>query len=174
MIASDTRQRRDTRPPARPDPAPPTPAQRTERALRVVYQLVLPTIQRSDSGRLGYATPSYARALTLTDAFLQDLALDGREQWDVLKMQAEGRAENTTGNRVMREQREADAVLLLEETRRLPEPVREPVVMRACGLRWREIMRALPERASFSVTDDYELGLRMVWGRAQDAVVRLG
>ena len=157
-------------------PSPPTPHQRTERALRITYQLVLPTIQRSCSSRLGYSQPSYATQMTLTDELLQDIArdLDWREQWDMLKVAAEAVAEGQTARRIQTQQREDAAVRLLEATRVLPLPQREPVVMRACGFGMREVARRLPGRVWFSLLDDYERGVAAVWAAADDSVRVLG
>jgi hypothetical protein len=52
---------------------------------------------------------------------------------------------------------------LMSAARSLRDPIRQVVLLRACGLGWRKIGIALPGRTPFSLADDYEEGIRKIW-----------
>lgn len=52
---------------------------------------------------------------------------------------------------------------LMSAARSLREPIKRVVLLRACGMGWRNIGKALPGRTLFSLADDYEEGIRKIW-----------
>jgi hypothetical protein len=56
---------------------------------------------------------------------------------------------------------------LMAIARGLPPMMREVTLLRATGLGWRKIGKALPGRASFSLAQDYADGIALVWRRGE-------
>jgi hypothetical protein len=59
---------------------------------------------------------------------------------------------------------------IMGAARSLPDQLKLVTLLRAGGLGWRKIGKALPGRALFSLADDYERGIRRIWVLAQREV----
>ncbi len=75
--------------------------------------------------------------------------------------------------RVERRHMEDAAEEIVNLIQRLPTPLREVAVRRASGLSWRKICEALPDRAQFSLEDDWSRVLWLINKEAADTVKRL-
>lgn len=62
---------------------------------------------------------------------------------------------------------------LCEFVRRMPAPVRIVVECRACGVAWKKMTTELPDRAYFSMRDDWTSALAAIRRDAFDLVRRL-
>lgn len=147
-------------------------AARTEKALRLVYGVILPRMNRTElTAGLGLARASYELAFVRNNAVFQQLAAELGEWWERLVQDAD-----RTGDEVRRiewRHMEDAAVEILDLVRRMQKPVQDVVVRRAAGMPWRNIFAALPQRAPFSLQDDWDAAVRRVWHERGDCVRRL-
>lgn len=150
--------------------------QRTATSLRLTYSSLLPRIARGgdlDSGRLGFAAPSYNRACVQNSAWFLDLAKDLGARWYELM---EDCAKSEPGvRRIVREYQDEAALELAAYVAKLPGPVRTIVELKSAGLSWKKVMaHPLTEgRAYFSVMDDWNAALERIWCDRGDLVRRL-
>lgn len=121
--------------------------------------------------RLGFSTPSMSRACVRSVDFFQDLGPEIGEWW--FRLASASAEANEDWRRIERTHLEEAAAELATAVAALLPPVREVVVRRAAGQSWRRISEALPTRAYFSLTDDWEVALRTLWGRHGDVIRRL-
>lgn len=162
----------------RPDPVLPWSAppredgDRTEAALRLVYQVVVPRMLRSHVERdLGLATPNYNR-LERTHEFYMDMAAELGDWWWRLARDSQN-ANGPMSRRMEREHLQDAGEELASVVLTLPREVRRIVESRAAGVGWRDVARSNPDRAFFSIRDDWEAGLNWLWLRHEDLVRRL-
>lgn len=134
--------------------------------------------QDPSEGRLGYSRPSHARLMIRSHAFVVAVAEEMGEWW--VRMVAEnerGRTRSGSSSeswrRVERQHMEDAALDIVEMVEKMPRPMRDVVVLRASGASWREIGQALPDRAHFSMADDWCSALRLLWSRGSSSVARL-
>jgi hypothetical protein len=142
-------------------------------ALGYAYKTLLKRVSADPSeGRLGIARPSYAKAYTRSHDVIHALAKELGEYW--WRLAQFNRASNA-GAFKRHEQRMRDdaAVELLEVVHKLSPPVRRVVELRAMGTSWKDIARLLPERAIWSMTDDWRAACRMLHERHDDLVRRV-
>lgn len=149
---------------------------RAERALRVVYGSVLPRMARGAEaipGVLGYSRPSMARLCVRNHEFYAAMARQLDVRVELLLDELESTAVSESWRRVERGHLEDAAVELLGVVRGFPRPVRDVVELRAAGVSWRDVTRALPDRVYWSMTDDWAWALRKVWGEHDGLVGRI-
>ncbi|MBB2818393.1 UNVERIFIED_ORG: hypothetical protein GGD59_001621 [Rhizobium esperanzae] len=166
-----TRIRADRDPDRAPRVTPDDPLRRTEKALRLVYGVVLP---RMHSGRIvgpGMARASWQKQFILNHAVFQQLAAELGENW--MKLVRDADKNDANARRVERRHMEDAAEEIVAVVNALLLPLREVVVRRAAGMKWKAIAEALPHRAFFSIQDDHATGLRRVWDKAGDSIRRL-
>ena len=154
-----------SRAPSPADAAPSRDALRTaERALRLTLGVLAPRLRsgaRWADHNLGISRPSYERACVRNHAFMAQIARELGDWYERFVREAEVNAVGTGfWRRVERDHLDDAATELMDVVRRMSPPVRDVVVRRAVGQSWRDISRALPERAYFSLTDDWQLALR--------------
>lgn len=148
-------------------------ADRTEAALRVVYQVLLPRLSCDRTpGVLGYGRPAMAQMCVRNHEFFVAMATELGEWWERTVREAE-LASVSDWRRLEREHMEDAALDLLGAVRAMPLPVRDVVERRSSGMSWTSISAALPGRAYFSLTDDWSSAVRVVWERHSDTVRRL-
>ncbi|MEZ0020001.1 hypothetical protein [Sinorhizobium fredii] len=147
-------------------------AARTEKALRLVYGVILPRMNRTElTAGLGLSRASYELAFVRNNAVFQQLAQELGEWWLNLVRAAD---ETDAGNRrIERRHMEDAATEILDLVRRMPKPVQDVVVRRAVGMGWKSIGVALPDRVHFSLQDDWDAAVRRVWYGCGDCVRRL-
>lgn len=150
--------------------------QRTATTLRLIYSALLPRLARSndlDSGRLGFAAPSYNRGCVQNSAWFIDLALDLGVRWQELLDDCVKSDPNV--RRIVREYQNEAALELAAYVNKLPVPVRTIVELKSAGLSWKKVMaHPLTEgRAYFSVMDDWNAALALIWRDRGDLVRRL-
>jgi hypothetical protein len=148
--------------------------QRTATALRLVYSSLLPRIASSrdlDSGRLGFAAPSYNRCCVQNAEWFIALAADIGGRWYELMEDCTKSEPNV--RRIVREYQDEAALELAAFVGRLPVPIRQVLELKSSGLSWKRVMEALPGRAYFSVMDDWNVALGRVWAERDDLVRRL-
>lgn len=150
--------------------------QRTATALRLVYSSLLPRIGRGgdlDSGRLGFAAPSYNRACVQNSAWFLDLAKDLGERWYEL-MDNCMRTEPGV-RRIVREYQDEAALDLAAYVSKLSTPVRSVIELKSAGLSWKRVLAhpLMEGRAYFSVMDDWNAALALIWRDRGDLVRRL-
>lgn len=162
--------RADRDPDRPPRAAPDDPLRRTEKALRLVYGVVLPRMHSERIVGPGMARASWQRQFVLNHAVFQQLATELGESWMDLVRAAD---KNDDARRVERRHMEDAAEEIVAVVNALLPPLKEVVVRRAAGMNWKAIAEALPHRAFFSMQDDHAAGLRRVWDKAGDAVRRL-
>ncbi|MBY5889084.1 hypothetical protein HFN49_23135 [Rhizobium leguminosarum] len=150
---------------------PDDPLRRTEKALRLVYGVVLPRMHSERIVGPGMARASWQRQFVLNHAVFQQLAAELGEAWMDLVRDADKTDANA--RRVERRHMEDAAEEIVAVVNALLPPLREVVVRRAAGMNWKAIAEALPHRAFFSMQDDHAAALRRVWDKAGDAVRRL-
>lgn len=150
---------------------PDDPLRRTEKALRLVYGVVLPRMHRNSLRGPGLARPGWQNAFVLNNAVFVQLAQELGESWMALVRNAE--APEYTARRVERRHMEDAAEEIVATVERLPKPLRDVTVRRAAGLSWRKICQALPKRAPFSIEDDWKHSCCRVWDESSEAVCRL-
>ena len=95
------------------------------------------------------------------------------EWWRRTLAECELSAVPTEWRRIEREHLEEAALELYDAIRRLPRSARDVVEMRAMGVSWAEISRRMPDRAYFSLTDDWRSAVRMTRDRYGDLVRRM-
>lgn len=166
-----SRIRADRNPDRPPRVTPDDPLRRTEKALRLVYGVVLPRMHSERIVGPGMARASWQRQFVLNHAVFQQLAAELGEHWMNLVRDADKNDANA--RRVERRHMEDAAEEIVAVVEVLLQPLREVVVRRAAGMNWKAIAEALPHRAFFSIQDDHASALRRVWDKAGDSVRRL-
>lgn len=103
--------------------------------------------------------------------FFCDLATElGDWSWRL----AEGQdATGASIRRVERSHREDAAGELVTLVRRMPTPVRIVVEARSCGVAWQRMTRELPDRAFFSIVDDWTRAVGTIAVNHQELTRRL-
>jgi hypothetical protein len=145
---------------------------RTEKALRLVYGVILPRMNRTELATgLGLARASYERAFVRNDAVFQQLAEELGEWWLHLVRAAD--ETDARNRRVERRHMEDAATEILDIVRRMPKPMQDVVLRRAAGMSWRRIGEALSNRVHFSLQDDWDIAVRCLWQHGGDCVRRL-
>lgn len=151
--------------------SPDTQEIRTAKALQLVYRVILPRMHRClDGPRMARA--SYNAAFVLDLPVFRSLAKELGEAWTELVRNAEYAA-TPLGVRLERRHMEDAAEEIVAVVDKLPKPQREVVIRKAAGMSWKRIVRDLPNRAFFSMEDDYSAALGRIWVEAGDAVRRL-
>lgn len=77
--------------------------------------------------------------------------------------------------RIVREHLEEAAVELADYVQRLPAPLRTVVELKSSGLSWKQVMRnpRMKDRVYWSVMDDWNTAIRLIWSNRGDLVRRL-
>lgn len=138
-----------------------------ERALSHVYRVVLPSILKQTSPGWGPGPLSSERSWE----FFVSLAEELGEWADRL---VEGQyPTGASVRRIERRHREDAAGELVTIVRSMPRPVREVVEARAIGVPWKRITKELPDRAYFSMVDDYRRAVATLSIHHLDLIRRL-
>lgn len=138
-----------------------------ERALSHVYRVVLPSILKQTSPGWGPGPLSSERSWE----FFVSLAAELGEWPDRL---VDGQyPTGASVRRIERRHREDAAGQLVSIVRAMPKPVREVVEARAVGVPWKRLTRELPERAYFSMVDDYRRAVATLLTHHLDLIRRL-
>ena len=166
-----SRIRADRDPERTPRAASDDPLRRTEKALRLVYGVVLPRMHSERIVGPGLARANWQRQFVLNHAVFQQLAAELGENW--MKLVHDADKSDANARRVERRHMEDAAEEVVAVVNALLPPLREVVVRRAAGMNWKAVAEALPHRAFFSMQDDHAIALRRVWDKAGDAVRRL-
>lgn len=161
----------DRAPDRSPRATPDDPLRRTEKALRLVYGMVLPRMHSERIVGPGMARASWQKQFVLNHAVFQQLAAELGEDW--MKLVRDADKNDANARRVERRHMEDAAEEIVAVVNALLLPLREVVVRRAAGMNWKAVAEALPHRAFFSIQDDHATALRRVWDKADDAVRRL-
>lgn len=139
-----------------------------ERALRVAYQVCLPAILRR-TANLGYG-----RCTLATEKGWEYYIALGRDlgEWAeaILHMQ------DPIGRSIRRVEMshvEDAATELVEFVRRMPSPVQIVVEARACGVPWKRMTTELPDRAFFSMRDDWKSAVAAIHQQQEHVVRRI-
>lgn len=122
---------------------------RVERALKHVYQGVLPSILKQTSPGWGPGPLSSERSWEFFVGLAEDLG-----EWAERLMEGQ----DPTGasiRRIERHHREEAAGELVHIIRSMPIPVRQVVEARALGVAWKRLTTEMPDRAFFSMQEDY-------------------
>jgi len=114
--------------------------------------------RRRPSGKLGFAQLDYGRLFVRDRWTLFAIA---RELGCTIEELIEPPVPASESRVVWGDLVEASDVVM-GAARSLREPIRQVTLLRAAGLGWRKIQRALPGRASFSLAEDYVLGIERV------------
>lgn len=133
----------------------------------MTYGVVLPSLLRAVSPGWGPGPLSSERSW---EFFLQL----GEELGEWASRLADG--QDHTGaqiRRVERGHREEAAGQLVTLVRRMPTPVRLVVEARAVGVSWRRLTNEFPDRAYFSMEDDYRRAEATLWLDHGDLIRRL-
>ncbi|MBX4889676.1 hypothetical protein [Rhizobium bangladeshense] len=163
---------RADRDPDRPaEGTPDDPLRRTEKALRLVYGVVLPRMHSERIVGPGMARASWQKQFVLNHAVFRQLAAELGEDW--MKLVRDADKADVNARRLERRHMEDAAEEIVAVVNALLPPLREVVVRRAAGMNWKAIAEALPHRAFFSIQDDHSAAMRRVWDKARDAVRRL-
>ncbi|PDT07864.1 hypothetical protein [Rhizobium sp. M1] len=163
--------RADRDPDRSPRITPDDPLRRTEKALRLVYGVVLPRMHSERIVGPGMARASWQKQFVLNHTVFQQLAAELGEDW--MKLVRDADKNDANARRVERRHMEDAAEEIVAVVNALLPPLREVVVRRAAGMNWKAVAEALPHRAFFSIQDDHATALRRVWDKAGDAVRRL-
>jgi hypothetical protein len=102
---------------------------------------------------LDMKSPAYTRAERGMQFYL-DLAHELKD-WDRAILGYQDPIGRSVG-RVVREHLEVAASELVHLVRCTPPPMRQVVEMRSCAVSWRRIAREMPDRAYFSMVEDYQ------------------
>ena len=130
--------------------------------------LILEQIERTrrSSAALGFAQINYGRLFIRDRWTLFVIARELNCPIEEILSAPDARPSTST--------RWADVVdateVILSSVRELIYSVRVVVVYRSEGRSWRAIVRALPDRALFSMTEDFACGCELVWRRAAPEV----
>ncbi len=153
--------------------SPPDDDGRTERALKLLYSVVLPRLlRRHAETQLGYARPFYIREFGRSQRFFEQMAGEMGDWWWRLARASEA-ASDDGGRRIEWRHLEDAALELLDVVRTFPAPVRRVIEMRSSGLSWRRIVADLPDRVWFSVRDDWDFALSTLWLNHASLVARI-
>lgn len=144
---------------------------KVERALVITFRVVLPSMSRSASSGLGFSSPSYNRAFIRNSELFVELSRELGDWW--VRLMKTSQLSDVPARRIDRQHMEDAALELMTFVEDLPEPERVPVVQRSAGVGWRTIYRRYPDRASFSIKEDYDRALRKIWLAREGAVLRL-
>jgi len=139
----------------------------TEKALRVVYSAILPNIVSRSSPGWGPGPLSTERSWDFFVGLAEELG-----EWP--QRLADG--QDHTGasvRRVERAHREEAAGELVTLVRRMPTPVRVIVECRSCGTSWRRITKEFPDRAYFSIMEDWRRAVATLGLEYHDLVRRI-
>lgn len=140
---------------------------RVERALQHVYRVVLPAILRQTNPGWGPGPLSSERSWEFFVSLAEEL---GEWAWRLAQQQ------DITGasvRRIERAHREDAAGELVTLVRRMSPPIREVVEARAVGVGWKRMTTQRPERAYFSMVDDYRRAVATLHFHHDDVIRRL-
>ncbi len=104
--------------------------------------------------------------------FFFAIAAELGEWWERTILDAE-MASVSDWHRIEREHLEDAAMEMIGAVRAMPPPIQDVVVRRASGMSWTALQKELPDRAYFSLTDDWASAVRVIWDRHGDIVRRL-
>lgn len=140
----------------------------TERALRVTYQVCLPAVlRRGVSLGFGRCTLATEKGWDYYVSLGRDLGVWVEE---LLHWQDPiGRSLR----RIEMNHVEDAATAVVDFVRRMPTPVRIVVEARACGVPWKRMTTELPDRAFFSLRDDWSSAVSAVLRDIPDVVRRI-
>lgn len=146
-------------------------ADRTARALKVVYTVVLPQMSRAGAiGAPGYSGPSYSRLVLQNPLYFRQLAEELGGSW--MELMRSAAHEPAEYRRIVREHMEDRAAELALYVSGMRAPLRKVVQLRSCGLSWRSVLRHpdMEGRVHYSVMDDWAAALGMIWRDRGDCV----
>lgn len=142
-------------------------AKLVERALQHVYRVVIPSILRRASPGWGPGPLSSERNWEFFVQLGEELG-----EWP----QRLFRDQDPTGKsirRIERSHREEAAGELATIVRGFPVPIRRVVEARALGVSWQKITRTMPDRAYFSIVEDWQVALATLHYHHGELVERL-
>lgn len=140
---------------------------RVEKALAVVYRAILPQI-------LSRTSPGWGPGPLSTERNWEFFVQLGEElgEW-ALELARWQDPSGASIRRVERSHLEEAAGELVTVVRRMPTPVRTVVEARACHVSWRKISDEFPERAFFSMQEDWRRAVGTLGLDWEDVIRRL-
>lgn len=141
--------------------------QLTEKALSAVYRVILPSLISRSSPGWGPGPLSTERSWE----FFTSLAIELGEVASSFYNDQD--RTNAQIRRVERGHREEAAGELVTLVRRMPTPIRVVVEARACKVSWRRLSEELPDRAYFSMREDWQVAVGTLAINHMDTVRRL-
>ena len=140
---------------------------RVERALQHVYRVVVPSLLKRSSPGWGPGPLSSERSWE----FFVQLG-DELGEWPQ-RLFAEQEPTGRSIRRIERAHREEAAGEVISVVRSLPAPVRRVVEARALGVSWKTMTREMPDRAYFSLLDDWRQAVATLHFYHDELVERL-
>ena len=145
----------------------PDDVKEVERALKHVYQVILPSILKQTSPGWGPGPLSSERSWEFFVSLADELG-----EW--AQRLIEGQYPTGASiRRIERRHLEDAAGELVTVVRRMPPPVRRVVEARAVGVKWKRLTAEMPDRAYFSMVDDYDCAIATIFINFRDVVRRL-
>lgn len=138
-----------------------------ERSLQHTYRVILPSILKQTSPGWGPGPLSSERSWEFFVSLAEELG-----EWPERLIEGQ----YPTGASILRlerSHREEAAGELVTLVRRMTVPVRRVVEARAVGVPWKRLTRELPDRAYFSMVDDYDAAVTTLFVHHHDVVRRL-